>query len=90
MSKEILRFLWFERVVKPRLRGEAYLVRYIDDFVLCFQYLRASASRRCECIATDVGSVAVICRAICSSSGMPVTKRTVESPPDAPPKLGDR
>jgi len=30
--------LWFERVAKPRLRGEAYLVRYIDDFVLCFQY----------------------------------------------------
>ena len=30
--------LWFERVVKPRLRGEAYVVRYIDDFVLCFQY----------------------------------------------------
>jgi group II intron reverse transcriptase/maturase len=30
--------LWFERVVKSRLRGEAYLVRYIDDFVVCFQY----------------------------------------------------
>jgi group II intron reverse transcriptase/maturase len=30
--------LWFERVVKSRLRGEAYLVRSIDDFVLCFQY----------------------------------------------------
>jgi RNA-directed DNA polymerase len=30
--------LWFERVVKSRLRGEAYLVRYIDDFVLCFQF----------------------------------------------------
>ncbi len=30
--------LWFERVVKARLRGEAYLVRYIDDFVVCFQY----------------------------------------------------
>lgn len=30
--------LWFDRIVKPRLRGEAYLVRYIDDFVLCFQY----------------------------------------------------
>ena len=30
--------LWFEQVVKPRLRGEAYLVRYIDDFVVCFQY----------------------------------------------------
>src|SRR3974377_2590998 len=31
--------LWFDRVVKSRLRGEARLVRYIDDFVLCFQYL---------------------------------------------------
>lgn len=30
--------LWFERAVKSRLRGEAYLVRYIDDFVVCFQY----------------------------------------------------
>lgn len=30
--------LWFEHVVKPRLRGQAYLVRYIDDFVVCFQY----------------------------------------------------
>lgn len=29
--------LWFERVVKCRLQGEAYLVRYIDDFVMCFQ-----------------------------------------------------
>jgi len=36
--------LWFERVAKPRLRGEAYLVRYIDDFVVCFQY-RADALR---------------------------------------------
>lgn len=36
--------LWFERVVKPRLAGEAYLVRYIDDFVVCFQY-RADAIR---------------------------------------------
>jgi hypothetical protein len=29
--------LWFERVVKPRLRGEAHMIRYIDDFVMCFQ-----------------------------------------------------
>ncbi|SAL07223.1 RNA-directed DNA polymerase [Caballeronia calidae] len=29
--------LWFERVVKRHLQGEAYLVRYIDDFVMCFQ-----------------------------------------------------
>jgi group II intron reverse transcriptase/maturase len=28
---------WFERDVKPRLRGKAELVRYADDFVLCFE-----------------------------------------------------
>src|SRR5271163_4670332 len=27
---------WFEREVKPRLRGKAYLIRYADDFVLGF------------------------------------------------------
>jgi RNA-directed DNA polymerase len=36
--------LWFERVVKVRLRDEAHLVRYIDDFVICFQY-RSDALR---------------------------------------------
>jgi RNA-directed DNA polymerase len=41
--------LWFERVVKPRLRGEACVVRYIDDFVLCFQY-RADALRAQEAL----------------------------------------
>lgn len=30
--------LWFDKVVKPRCRGEAYMVRYADDFVCCFQY----------------------------------------------------
>jgi RNA-directed DNA polymerase len=39
--------LWFERVVKPRLCGEAYLIRYIDDFVICFQY-RGDAERVLE------------------------------------------
>jgi len=28
--------LWFERDVLPRLRGKAHLVRYADDFVICF------------------------------------------------------
>jgi group II intron reverse transcriptase/maturase len=36
--------LWVEKIVKPRLRGEMYLVRYIDDFVVCFQY-RSDAVR---------------------------------------------
>ena len=30
--------LWFEKVVRRRLRGEAYMVRYADDIVFCFQY----------------------------------------------------
>ena len=46
--------LWLERVVKPRLRGEAYLVRYIDDFVLCFQY-RADALRVQEALCKRLG-----------------------------------
>ena len=36
--------LWFEKVVKPKLQGECYLIRYLDDFVVCFQY-RADALR---------------------------------------------
>lgn len=36
--------LWFEKMVKPRLKGEAYLIRYIDDFIVCFQY-RSDANR---------------------------------------------
>jgi group II intron reverse transcriptase/maturase len=36
--------LWFERAIKPRLKGESYLVRYLDDFVVCFQY-RSDAIR---------------------------------------------
>jgi RNA-directed DNA polymerase len=46
--------LWFERVVKSRLRGEAYLVRYIDDFVLCFQY-REDALRVQEALGKRLG-----------------------------------
>ena len=30
--------LWFEKIVKPKLKGETYLIRYIDDFIVCFQY----------------------------------------------------
>lgn len=30
--------LWFYKVVKPKLKGEAYLVRYCDDFIIMFQY----------------------------------------------------
>lgn len=30
--------LYFEKYIKPRLKGEAYLVRYADDFLIVFQY----------------------------------------------------
>jgi RNA-directed DNA polymerase len=49
--------LWFERVVKSRLRGEAYLVRYINDFVLCSQY-REDALRVQEALGNGWGSSA--------------------------------
>lgn len=28
---------WFEDEVKPRLKGKAFVVRYVDDAVICFQ-----------------------------------------------------
>ncbi len=40
--------LWFERDVKPRLRGEAYLVRYADDFIVCFE--QESDARRYQAV----------------------------------------
>jgi group II intron reverse transcriptase/maturase len=32
--------VWFEDEVKPRLSGEATLIRYADDFVICFEHRR--------------------------------------------------
>jgi RNA-directed DNA polymerase len=46
--------LWFERVVKPRLRGEAHMIRYIDDFVMCFQY-REDALRAQDALCKRLG-----------------------------------
>lgn len=31
--------LWFEKVVKPRSRGEALIMRFADDFVCAFRYM---------------------------------------------------
>jgi len=38
---------WFEREVKRRLRGQAYLIRYADDFVIIFEH-EADAQRVME------------------------------------------
>lgn len=32
--------LWFEKRVKPNTEGQAYLIRFADDFVCAFQYRR--------------------------------------------------
>lgn len=35
---------WMETVVKPRMRGEMYLIRYADDLIICLQH-REDAER---------------------------------------------
>lgn len=30
--------MWFDRVVKEQCKGEAYIIRYADDFICMFQY----------------------------------------------------
>ena len=35
--------VWFEREVRPRLRASSALVRYADDFVLCFEHAEDAA-----------------------------------------------
>lgn len=35
---------WFEQVVKPQCRGQAWIIRYADDFVCAFQF-RKDATR---------------------------------------------
>jgi len=36
--------LWFEETVRKRCKGSAYLIRYADDFVCCFQYQEEASS----------------------------------------------
>ena len=49
-----VRDLWFEKAVKPRLRGEAYYVRYADDFLIMFQY-EADAESVMNALADRLG-----------------------------------
>jgi group II intron reverse transcriptase/maturase len=46
--------LWFEREVKPRLRGEAHLVRYADDFAMTFE-LKDDAERVMDVLGKRMG-----------------------------------
>ena len=46
--------LWFEKAVKPKLKGEAYYVRYADDFLIMFQY-EADAESVMNALADRLG-----------------------------------
>ena len=45
---------WFEREVRPRLHGEATLIRYADDFVIIFEW-EADARRVMEVLPKRFG-----------------------------------
>ena len=36
--------VWFTKIVQPRLQGSSHLIRYLDDFVICFE-LESDARR---------------------------------------------
>ncbi len=50
--------LWFEKAIKPQLDGEAYLIRYIDDFVVCFQHRRDAERFHLELESTKTRLIA--------------------------------
>jgi RNA-directed DNA polymerase len=50
---------WFEAVVKPRLQGEAFLIRFADDFVLVFA-LESDARRVLEVLPKRFGKYGLI------------------------------
>ncbi len=49
-----VRDVWFEREVKPRLRGRAFLIRYADDFIMGFA-CEADARRLLEVLPKRFG-----------------------------------
>ncbi len=50
--------LWFEKAIKPRIRGEAYYVRYADDFLIMFQY-KEEAERVLAVLGKRLGKFAL-------------------------------
>lgn len=50
---------WFEQIVKPRLKGKAYLIRYGDDFVIGFTY-ETDARRVMEVLPKRLGKYGLV------------------------------
>jgi RNA-directed DNA polymerase len=42
--------LWFEKVYRKKCEGRARLIRFVDDFVVCFQYQREAEKFRGELV----------------------------------------
>jgi group II intron reverse transcriptase/maturase len=40
--------VWFEREMRPKLRGRAELVRYADDLVMCFEHIEDATAMEAE------------------------------------------
>lgn len=50
--------LWFEKAIKPRIQGEAYYVRYADDFLIMFQF-KEEAERVLAVLGKRLGKFAL-------------------------------
>jgi RNA-directed DNA polymerase len=50
---------WFEQMVKPRLKGRAYLIRYADDAVLVFE-VESDARRVLDVLPKRFGKYGLI------------------------------
>lgn len=70
--------VWFEREVRPRLQAGSALVRYADDFVLCFEH------------ADDAAYVWSILEERFKSYGLTLHPKKTRSLDFRPPRHGDR
>ena len=48
--------LWFEKRVRKQCKGQAYIVRYADDFVCCFQY-KSEAEQFFQIIKVEIKEI---------------------------------
>lgn len=79
--------LWFEKGIKPKLKGEAYLVRYCDDFIIMFQY-ENEAQKVYELFKyVKYGLYKIMCRRSQKKINVKKYKLILERIPIAKPKI---
>jgi RNA-directed DNA polymerase len=77
--------VWFEREVKPRLRGRAFLVRYADDFVMGFA-CEEDARRVLDVLPKRFGKYGLTLHP--DKTRLVPFQRPPQSPPSAKPSAG--